>query len=113
MMVTPHKLIASRLCPNKREAHERRILQPESRFLIGIEKFPHSGLLCNFRETTPVMQVPRRVYTGAHHLKRFCQTLPYKRGTQDRMPLNHSLPRVAQHIGVQVPFKCSAELVEI
>src|SRR5205085_11239550 len=105
MVAGPYEqaLIVSR--SNKRQTHQRRMLQVELLLTIAPQKLFQLFLLPSAIESFPVLSPETHFHRSPDYLHRFSDVGPLKAGSEHRMCVCSCLPRLLEYVFVQVSMQ--------
>src|SRR6185503_11395984 len=113
MVIGPNELV--RVCrdADQREPHQRRVCEVEALLTLRFEILVESLLLLGWSQLPPVELVQTELDLPIDDLHRFVEPFPHKARAQNRVSLDHSLPRLLESRNVQISAQRAVFLNEI
>src|SRR6267378_3250508 len=112
MMITPPEVVLTFAQPHQCQPQQRRSTEIKSLAPVFFRIAPPSRFLLPLFQFAPVFLPPRQFDLSLYDLHRLLQPFPHKARSQDRMSLNHLLPRPPERPCFQT-FHPAAHLIEV
>ena len=113
VMMTPQKaaFTLAQSCDDK--THQRSIVKVEAPAAVIIQELSPARLLLFRGEIRPVLLDQRKIDVAMHDLQRTVQAVPFERGAQHGLPLDHAVPGRRERGQVELPFQHTVLLNDI